>query len=152
MKRSKRAWKQGFFSPNHPEKYTGTYPIVYRSSLELDVMRFFDCNSNILQWKSESVVIWYIKPTDNRKHKYFTDFMVEIKDRNGVCRKYIIEVKPYKQTIPPVAHGNKKQKTIITEQLNYAINSAKWEAAEEWCKRNGYIFSKITEKDIKNYL
>jgi hypothetical protein len=152
MKHGKRAWKQGIYAPNHPDKYTGTYPIVYRSGLERDVMAFFDENSNVLEWKSESIIIPYIKPTTGRTHKYYTDFMVRIKDRTGVERKYIIEVKPYKQTLPPTTGGNKKPRTVLTEQLNWAVNSAKWSAAEAWCKKNGYIFSKITEKDIKQYL
>jgi hypothetical protein len=150
MTKGKRAWKQGFFSPNHPDKYTGTHPIVYRSSLELSAMRFFDDNSSVIQWKSESVVIPYVKPTDGRIHKYYTDFMVEIRDKTGVNRKYIIEVKPYKQTLPPTTNGNKKPKTFLLEQINFGINNCKWKAAREWCNKNGYQFSIITEKDIKN--
>jgi hypothetical protein len=148
----KRGWKQGVFSPNNPSKYTGTFPIVYRSGLELSVMRFFDENSRVVQWKSESIIIRYISPLDSKPHRYFTDFMVEIIDNSGIHRKYIIEVKPYKQTIPPTTGGNKKPRTILTEQLNWAVNSAKWKSAEEWCAKNGYTFSKLTEKDIKQYL
>lgn len=152
MKPQFRAYKQGIFSPNHPKKYTGTHPIVYRSKLELDVMRFFDEKPDVIQWKSESVVIPYRKATDGRIHRYYTDFMVEIKDKCGINRKYIIEVKPYKQTIPPTTGKNKKQKTIIFEQIAYAINVSKWDAAREWCNKNGYTFTILTEKDIKQYL
>ena len=148
----KRGWKQGIFCPNHPDKYTGTTPIVYRSGLERDVMAFFDENSNVLEWKSESIIIPYIKPCTGRVHKYYTDFMVRIKDGKGIERKYIIEVKPYKQTLPPTTGKNKKPKTLLMEQLNYSTNVAKWRAAEEWCKKNGYTFSTVTEKDIKQYL
>lgn len=152
MAKSTRGWKQGFFSPNHPEKYIGTHPIVYRSALERDVMRFFDENSSILNWGSESIIIQYIKPTDRRIHKYYTDFVVTIKDKFGSVHKYIIEVKPYKQTIPPVAGKNKKQKTIITEQINWAVNSSKWSSAIKWCEKNNFKFSILTEKDIEKYI
>lgn len=151
-KRNYKEWKQGVFSPQHPDKYKGSHPIVYRSSLELAVMRFFDNNSSIVEWGSESIVIPYIKPTDGKVHKYYTDFNVKVRDINGNLLKYIIEVKPHKQTIPPKNPGNKKPKTILTEQLMYAINNAKWNAAEQWAKKHGYIFSKITENDINKFI
>lgn len=148
MAGKKRAWKQGTFNPNRPERYTGTTPIVYRSSLELSVMRFFDASPSVVTWGSESIVIPYVKPTDGKVHRYYTDFNVVIKDGQGVERRYVIEVKPYKQTLPPTNHGNKKPRTLLYEQVSYAINRAKWDSAEEWCKKHGYIFSTITEKDI----
>lgn len=152
MSKSKREWKQGFFSPNHPEKYQGTHPIVYRSGLELAVMRFFDDNSNIIRWGSESVIIPYQCQTDGKMHKYFTDFVVEVATKNGDTHKYIIEVKPYKQTIPPTTSGKKKQKTIITEQFNWVKNCSKWDSAKKWCQKNNYKFSILTEKDIEKYI
>jgi hypothetical protein len=108
-------------------------------------MRWFDTSPNVIKWGSESIVIPYIKPTDGKVHKYFTDFNVTIIDGSGTTRKYVIEVKPYKQTIPPKKHGNKKPKTLLYEQITYAINRAKWDAAEELCSKHGYIFSYITE-------
>ena len=151
-KKGKRAWKQGLFTPQRPTKYKGSHPIIYRSSLELHVMRFFDNATFVTEWGSETIIIPYIKPTDGKVHRYYTDFNVKIRDNAGVIRKYVIEVKPYRQTIPPTTHGNKKQKTIITEQVNYAINTAKWESAREWSAKHGYIFSIITEKDINRLI
>ena len=151
-KKGKRAWKQGIFTAIHPSKYKGSHPIVYRSSLELHVMRFFDNASFVIEWGSETIIIPYVKPTDGKVHRYYTDFNVKMKDKAGVLHKYIIEVKPYKQTIPPTNHGNKKQKTLIYEQINYGINHAKWESAREWSKKHGYIFTIITEKDINKYI
>jgi len=105
-----------------------------------------------MSWGSETIVIPYIKPTDGRLHKYFTDFNVRMKDVKGNVHKYLIEVKPYKQTMPPTNHGNKKPKTLLYEQLSYAINDAKWKAAGEWSKKNGYIFTIFTEKDINRFM
>lgn len=148
----RRQWKQGFFSPNNPSKYVGTHPIIYRSALERDVMRFFDENSNVISWGSESVIIPYIKPTDNKMHRYYTDFVVKIKDINQEVKKFLIEVKPFKQTIPPSVSKRKKEKTIITEQVNWAVNNCKWKAAKEWCNKNGYQFVILTEKDIQKHI
>ena len=152
MRKAKNPYKQGEFTPNQNNKYKGTYPIVYRSSLELHVMRWFDQCTYVIEWGSESVVIPYVKPTDGKVHRYYTDFNVIMRDKRGRVLKYIIEVKPYKQTIPPKVHGNKKPKTLLYEQVNYAINLAKWDSAEDWCKKHGYIFSKVTEKDINKFI
>jgi len=152
MASKRRQYKQGTFTPVHPKKYKGTLPIVYRSSLELHVMRWFDASSFVIHWGSESVVIPYVKPTTGKVHRYYTDFDVSIRDKAGTVRKYVIEVKPYKQTLPPKAHGNKKKKTLLYEQVTYAINRAKWDSAEEWCRKHGYIFSTITEKDINKFI
>ena len=148
----RKEWKQGEFTPRNPHKYKGTFPIVYRSSLELDVMRFFDEKSHVVSWGSESIIIPYIKPTDKRVHKYYTDFNVKMKDAQGNVHKYLIEVKPYKQTMPPKNHGNKKAKTLLYEQISYAINDAKWTAAKGWCEKHGYKFTILTEKDIQKFM
>ena len=152
MAKSRNAYKQGFFNPIHPKKYVGTHPIVYRSGLELNVMRFFDENSSVITWGSESIVIPYVKPTTGRVHKYYTDFVVSIKDNSGKIHRYVIEVKPYRQTIPPTAGKRKKQKTIITEQIAWAVNSSKWDSAKKWCDKNGFKFTILTEKDIEKYI
>ncbi len=150
--KSRKKYKQGIFTPMRPKKYIGTYPVVYRSSLELAVMRFFDSNTSVVAWGSESIIIPYTKPTDGKVHRYYTDFNVKIVDQAGKLQKYVIEVKPYKQTIPPTKHGNKKKKTLVYEQLSFAINTAKWTSAREWAKKHGYVFSIITEKDINRLI
>lgn len=152
MGRKVKGWKQGEFTPLHPDKYNGSTPIVYRSSLELTVMRFFDKISHVQSWGSETIIIPYIKPTDGKLHRYYTDFNVTMKLGDGEVLKYLIEVKPYKQTIPPTNHGNKKPRTLLTEQINYAINTAKWNAARQWADKNGYIFTTFTEKDINKFM
>ena len=151
-KKGYKSWKQGEFTPIHPKKYKGSRPIVYRSSLELKVMRFFDNSRYVVEWGSESIIIPYIKPTDGKVHRYYTDFNVHMNDNRGKLHKYVIEVKPYKQTLPPKNHGNKKERTLIMEQISYAINMAKWESAKEWCDKHGYRFTILTEKDINNFI
>ena len=69
---------QGKYTPRYPHKYTGDVnTIIYRSSYELQFMHYCDNTPYILHWSSEEVVIPYIKPTDNRTHRYFIDFWME---------------------------------------------------------------------------
>jgi len=69
---------QGVYRPRHPEKYKGNInDIIYRSSYELQFMHYCDSNPSIIHWGSEEVVIPYLKPTDNRIHKYYLDFWIE---------------------------------------------------------------------------
>jgi hypothetical protein len=143
-----RQYKQGVFKPNHPEKYKGTTPIIYRSGLELLFSRWCDRNDKVVQWGSESVVIPYISPLDGKVHRYFVDYVLSLKV-NEEFKKYIVEIKPSKQTQPPTNNSKKKRSTILYEQVEWARNSAKWEAANSWAKKKGWSFVVLTEKDIK---
>lgn len=143
-----RSYKQGIYKPTFPEKYKGTLPIVYRSGLELQFSRWCDRNQNVIQWGSESVVIPYISPLDGKLHRYFIDYVLSLKVKEEI-KKYIVEVKPSKQTQPPTNSGNKKRSTILYEQVQYAKNMAKWDAAKKWAEKRSWNFIVITEKDIK---
>lgn len=150
LKKKNPKYVQGIFTAQHKDKYKGKFPIVYRSSLELKVMRWFDSNPNVITWGSESIVIPYQSPMDGRIHRYFVDLVAALKEKDGNIKKLLIEIKPYKQTIRPEATKNKKPKTMIYEQTQYAINQAKWQAAEAWGKNKGYQFVILTEKHINN--
>lgn len=141
-------YSQGEFKPKNINKYRGSFPIVYRSGLELKVMRWFDNNSNVISWGSESVIIPYFSPIDEKTHRYFVDFIVNLKTKEGDTKKLLIEVKPFKQTIKPVLSIYKKPTTLMYENKQYILNQVKWEAAKEWAKKKGYEFLVLTEKDI----
>lgn len=145
MKRN--PYKQGIFHPLHKEKYKGTLPIVYRSSLELKVFRWLDHNPNIVSWGSETVIIPYQSPIDGKLHRYFVDANLTLKE-NNTFQKYLIEIKPHSQVLPPTKSTKKSPKTIIYENVTYSVNQAKWEAAREWCKKHNYKFLIFTEKHI----
>lgn len=147
MKR--KPYKQGIFKPRNKSKCTSDV-CLYRSGLELSYMRWLDENSNIVSWGSEKIVIPYVKPTDGKVHRYFVDFNFTIKDRQGKLHKFLIEIKPEKQCSPPKTTNRKNKMTLIKEQMTYATNLAKWEAAKAWGQKKGYIFKIVTEKDIKN--
>lgn len=143
-------YKQGFFKPKNPQKYIGDPTnIVYRSGWEKRVMEWMDVNNNVIRWGSEEVVIPYVSPLDGRYHRYFTDFYVEAKGRDGSVKKMLLEVKPAAQTKEPKVQS-RKTKRYITEVVTYGINQAKWKAAEEFCKDRGWEFKVITEAELFN--
>jgi hypothetical protein len=125
-------YHQGRFTPQNPEKYKGDYTnIIYRSSWEVNFMRWCDRNSNILEWGSEEFFIPYYDPTTNKVRRYFPDFIIKVQESDGSIKKYIIEVKPERQTKPPTQSSKKKRKTYITEALTYEKNIAKWKAVQK---------------------
>lgn len=140
---------QGFYSPVNPEKYSGDHRnIVYRSSYELRAFKWCDLTENIISWGSEEGWVPYRNPMTGKVHRYFPDLFIKIKESNGEIKKYIIEIKPKRQTIPPNPTPKKKTKTWLTEMKTYQINQAKWEAAEKFCNENGIIFKVITEQEL----
>lgn len=139
---------QGKYTPKNPSKYAGdSNNIIYRSSWEKKAMVFFDSNPGILKWGSEELIIPYISPLDNRQHRYFPDFAVVYKTREGYIKRALIEVKPSAQCKPP--KQKKKTKKMLEETKTYLVNQAKWEAAKKWCDRNEFEFMILTEKELK---
>lgn len=142
-----RTYKQGLFTPRHPEKYIGDAThIVYRSSWELEFNKYLDGNPNIMRWNSEEIAIPYIKPTDNRVHRYFPDYWIEYRNKSGQIVQEIVEVKPSSQVAPPTGRGSRQ--TRLYEATTHAVNQAKWSAAAEWCKQRGLLFRILTEKEL----
>lgn len=138
----------GTFKPTNPQKYAGDYKnIIYRSSWECRVMTWLDKNPNIVSWASEELVIPYISPVDNRWHRYFPDFLVKVKDRDGKTKTLMLEVKPKKQTLPPKT-PKRKTKQYINEVMTYGVNQAKWKYAVEYCADRGWEFRVITEEHL----
>ncbi len=137
---------QGYFTPKHPEKYVGDVnKIKYRSSWELQTNQFFDNNPNVLKWASEEIAIKYIKPTDNRVHTYWPDYWISYVNREGKVIQELIEVKPISQT---KLSKSRNPKTKLYENLTFAVNTCKWEAAKKWCDERGIIFRVVTEHSI----
>lgn len=140
---AKRKYKQGRFIPVNKEKYVGDISkIQYRSSWEQKFMLFLDMNPSISWWNSEEVVIPYIFSIDGTSHRYFVDFMVQLSDG----RKFLIEIKPMKDTIIKENHKNKKQ---AMDNITTVIkNENKWEAAKKFCEENDMKFLVLTEKEL----
>jgi hypothetical protein len=142
-----RNFTQGIFKPKNPQKYIGSQPI-YRSMLELKAFRYLDNNPNVLSWSSEAVVIPYISPADGKMHRYFVDLIAKLKTKEGTIKKLLIEIKPEKQTMPPIDTGRKKQKTLIYERYQWVVNQAKWISAKAWCEKKGFTFIIMNEKHL----
>lgn len=140
---------KGKYFPKNISKYKGDpTTIIFRSLWERRVMKYLDENSAVIAWNSEEVVIPYIGP-DGKRHRYYVDFYVEYKHRDGRIEKMLLEVKPKAQTIPPKLpkNGRKTSRFYLSERT-YIKNSAKWKAAEEYCEQNGWKFKILTEDDL----
>jgi len=138
---------KGIYRPTNPKKYVGDpNRIVYRSLLERRFMLYCDRNEDIVAWASEEVPIKYYSPLDKRVHRYFPDFIV----KTSTGKKYIIEIKPYKQCFQPKP-PKKKTKAFMRESFEYIKNQAKWKAARAYCEDKGFEFKIMTEKELGIY-
>ena len=139
---------KGKYKPSYPQKYKGDPTnIIYRSLWERKFCVYCDLNENILEWSSEEKCIPYRSPIDGKIHRYFPDFLIKVKESNGSIKKYMIEIKPKKQTVPPIK-PQRQTKKYISEVYEYAKNQSKWEAAKDWCADRGYEFKVITENEL----
>ena len=139
---------KGKYYPSFPRKYKGDPTnIIYRSLWERKFMVYFDKNAKILEWGSEEIALPYISPHDSRVHRYFPDFYIKVQENTGKIKRYLIEVKPLKQTVKP-KKPKRQTKGYIREAFEYARNQAKWKAAREYCADRMWEFKVITEKEL----
>lgn len=143
-------YMNGKFKPRNPEKYAGNADyIFYRSSWELRCMSHFDRNVNVIQWASEELIIPYFDPVSNKPRRYFPDFVIKSKNKDGLIETIVIEVKPLKETTAPKPIKNpNKSKRYLTEVAKWGTNSAKFTAANKYCEEKGWKFVIVTEKDL----
>lgn len=132
----------------NPEKYVGDKnDVVFRSLWERKFMVWCDTNPSVLRWGSEIYPIQYYSQADAKTRRYFIDFFVQLKRKDGKTHNLAIEIKPFAQTQPPV-RGRKREQTYIKECLTYQVNQDKWKAAREWADKNGFEFIVMTEYDL----
>ena len=132
---------KGKYQVQNSEKYVGSKAPTFRSSWENTFCRMCDENENITRWGSECVEIPYRSPLDNRWHKYYPDFLIQYIDNDGNEHVELIEIKPSGQSTFESARSTKEKQQVV-------LNSAKWEAAQEWCKRKGIFFRVVNEEHI----
>ena len=141
------SYKRKYY-PSFPRKYKGDPTnIIYRSLWERKFMVYCDKNAKILEWGSEEIALPYISPHDSRVHRYFPDFYIKVQENTGKIKRYLIEVKPLKQTVKP-KKPKRQTKGYIREAFEYARNQAKWKAAREYCADRMWEFKVITEKEL----
>ena len=139
---------KGRYIPTNPKKYRGDLSrIIYRSLWERKFMVYCDTNNSVLEWGSEEIIIPYLSPLDGRVHRYFPDFYIKIRQRNGSIKKMIIEIKPKKQCKPPKPVTRKTRKWL-NEIKTYSINEAKWKSATKWCENNDMEFKILNEDHL----
>jgi hypothetical protein len=139
---------RGYFKPRNPQKYKGDPTnIVYRSSWELKFMGYLDAHQDVQQWSSEELIIPYRSPIDNRIHRYFPDFQIKKRNRDGVVETVIVEIKPARETKPPIVQ-KKQTKQYLREVYTWGINNAKWQAAREFCRDRNWKFTIMTEHEL----
>lgn len=136
----------------NPKKYVGNLPICTRSSWESHYVRWCDTHPSILEWSSESIVIPYKYDVDGKKHRYFPDFYIKFKNKEGLIEEIIIEIKPFDQLSMP------KKPKRITKQYKIKVaefvkNQNKWKSAERYCellqeKGKNIKFMVLTEKEL----
>lgn len=136
------------YHPVNRHKYVGDINnIIMRSSWETKLAHFLDLNDCVIKWGSETKPIPYNSTVDCRTRRYYPDFFVILKDKTGIERKMIIEIKPFSQTQPPkVAH--RKKSTVISEVREYRRNQDKWEAARHYAQSIGWEFVVMTENEL----
>lgn len=140
--------KPQLFVPQYPKKYIGNVKqIVARSSWELKLMHRLDISSSVVSWSSEPGPISYHDKSTGKLRRYWVDFKVTVKEKDGKLKTMLIEVKPAKEARPPIREG-KTEKKFMTECLLWAKNHSKWEAAKRVCADKGWEFKIFTEKEL----
>lgn len=143
-----RKYHQGKYAPINPIKYRGDHTnIVYRSSWEKRFFLWADSNPSVLEWSSEEVIIPYLCETDNRIHRYYLDAHVKIKDATGNVGIFLVEIKPYSQTLPPKFPGRQTRR-YLDEVETFVKNQSKWKAAKKFADESGVQFVILTENEL----
>lgn len=138
----------GRYNLKNKGKYKGDpNNIIWRSTWELKFLKYLDNHPNILEFSSEEHVVPYISPLDGKYHRYFVDFYFKVLTKEKEIKEYLVEIKPYAQTLEP-----KRPKKITESYVNtvktYLINSAKWNAAKKYAEKQGMSFIVITENHL----
>ncbi len=142
--------KHGTYTPINVDKYCGRSLPIYRSGWELKAFISLDKNPKIKKWGSETLSIPYIDTTRNKEtHWYIPDLFFSVIDVNGIERKWLIEIKPYNQSVIPKASKRKSPQKLLLEQLIVQRNHDKWNATIQFCKNKGWSFGIMTEKGIE---
>jgi hypothetical protein len=148
MPNPEKNFLQGVFSPRNPKKYKGDpTKIIYRSSWERKFMNYCDTKDSIVEWSSESTVVPYLYDIDGKKHRYFIDFRITVREKDNRMQTYLVEIKPKKQTTPP-KQPKRKTKTYLYESFQYVKNQNKWDAARKYAEARGWKFIILTETDL----
>ena len=139
---------RGKYYLSHPEKNLRNAKfIMFKSKLEAMFIRYLDNNPDVLKWDYENPrnVIPYFDPVQNRRRRYFVDFVMWVNSITGV-QEIWVEIKHSGETVPPKKGRNTIQ--YNESARTFATNMAKWQMAAKVCAAHGKVFRVITEKDL----
>ena len=153
---------KGWYQIRHKEKFIkpideymescvqkdGYIYIQYKSMLERIAFRYADMNPKVKYFSIEPFNIPYVKPLDNKVHRYFIDMYLEF--ING--SKFIVEIKSKGETIRPIKPKKFTAKSILNYKESietFVINQAKWKSAQEFAKQKNLKFIILTEEQLK---
>lgn len=148
LKRDSR-YHQGTYRPTNQNKFIGGKTCIYRSGLELKFFKWCDRTPTVLKWGSECITVPYFDKVQNKNRTYYVDNFVVIKEGENIV-KYLVEIKPSKQTVAPNPKSKMKKAALLYEQAQYLTNTCKWEAARKYANNIGAKFIIITEKELNN--
>jgi hypothetical protein len=137
-----KRFASGKYQVQNPEKYIGNRQPTYRSSWEYTFCKTCDTHPAIVKWASEAIAIPYRCPMTGKQTVYVPDFFIQYVDREGKMHVELIEVKPRNQTMKEHVGRSKHN------QIEYARNMAKWQAATAWCRKQGVKFRVLNEQDL----
>ena len=142
-----KRYKQGFFVPTRPQKCINIMEmpeptaIVFRSGWEQTFFEKCDETDSVVRWGSEIVKILYKNPIKNRMSFYVPDVYIEYLDKNKRMRKMLIEIKPMNQS-------KLKECSNGYDRLQFAINTMKWAACIDFCKKRNIEFKVMGANEL----
>lgn len=140
--------KHNTYKPINMDKFDGKYLPCARSEWERQFMQWLDINPSIVKWDSEPIAIQYFDPVRRKQRRYYPDFLIQVRDKEGKEKIFLTEIKPYKEVKPPRVSKNKSMKSVVHEAATYTTNIAKWKAADDFCKKHNWEFKILTEKEL----
>ena len=110
---------KGRYSPINKERISKRHPtnVIYRSLWERKFMKWCDLSESVIKWGSEETVVPYVSPLDNKIHRYFIDFYVQLRDKDGILKSYLVE--------PNLRSIQNPQKLIQSERLEHGSLKSK---------------------------
>ncbi len=112
-------------------------------------MLYCDKNKDVIEWGSEEIVIWY-RSIDNKPHRYFPDFYMKVKLPDKTFKKFIVEIKPKKQTRRP-KKPLRESRVYKNALLTFERNKRKWSTAAAWALKHKMSFIILTEDHLKTF-
>ena len=148
--------RKGKYVPINVRKYIGNPDqIYYRSGLERRVCEWCDITPAVEMWGSEEVSVPYISMLDGKQHRYFIDFVIKMRNKEGKPLMFLVEVKPEKQCHLPSVQADAPQVSIKSQRrrmaatLEYGRNVSKWNAAIKYANTSGMVFEIWSEPTLR---